>query len=102
MKVYVVESHYGYFNEKRVVLNGIFTDDKAADDCAEKIRTRYRTAFRMGDPTDNVEDWMDLSLSDLHELHEMQKDYHESIKYNGTIVNEYELPRHHFDIQLML
>lgn len=99
-KIYIVESHYGYFDNKKVVIDGIFSDKKEADNYAQEIRSRYKMIFRMKDPKENIENWKNLSFSDLVKLCEMREEFFESVKYNGTIVKGYNLPRHRFRIRL--
>jgi len=55
---------------------------------------------KMKDPKENIENWKDLSFSDLVKLCEMREEFFESVKYNGTIVKGYDLPRHNFRIRL--
>lgn len=54
----------------------------------------------MKDPKENIENWKNLSFSDLVKLCEMREEFFESVKYNGTIVKGYNLPRHNFKIRL--
>jgi len=74
--------------------------EKRGNKLPQEVRNRYKMIFRMKDPKENIENWKDLSFSDLVKLCEMREEFFESVKYNGTIVKGYDLPRHNFRIRL--
>lgn len=91
MKVYVVESYFGSYEDKSNLINGIYSRPEVAEIERQKIIDYYKEILDKGDPSENIENWENIPDDEYDKLKEMLDDYYEATEYNKTVVHEYDL-----------
>jgi hypothetical protein len=91
MKVYIVESDFGCYEDYTKVINGIYARPEIAEIEAQKIRDHYKEIREMGDPSEELENYENMPDDEYERLREMLNDYNEAIEYNQTVVKEYDV-----------
>ena len=89
--VYVVESDFGSYEDKSKLINGIYSRPEIAEIEANKIRDHYKEILDKGDPSENIENWENITDDEYDKLKKMLDDYYEATEYNKTVVKEYDL-----------
>lgn len=91
MKVYVVESDFGCYEDYTKVINGIYSRPEIAEIEAQKIRDYYKEIRERGDPSEELENYENMPDEEYDRLSEMLDDYNEAMDYNQTVVKEYDV-----------
>jgi len=91
MKVYVVESYFGSYEDKSNLINGIYSRPEIAEIEAQKIRDYYEEIRERGDPSEELENYENMPDDEYERLSEMLDDYNEAMDYNQTVVKEYDV-----------
>ncbi len=91
MKVYIVESDFGCYEDYTKVINGIYARPEIAEIEAQKIRDHYKEMRDRCTPAYELMDSDDITDEEYERLIEMLDDYNEAIEYNQTVVKEYDV-----------
>lgn len=91
MKVYVVESYFGSYEDKSNLINGIYSRLEVAEIERQKIQDHYKEILDKGDPSDGIDDWENIPDDEYDKLKKTLDDYYEATEYNKTVVNEYDV-----------
>lgn len=91
MKVYVVESDFGAYEDYRRIINGIYARPERAEIERQKIQDYYQEILDKGDPSEKMMDWENMPDEEYERLNEMLENYETAIDYNTTTVTEYDV-----------
>lgn len=91
MKVYVVQSSYGQYEDRSTEINGIYSRPDVAESEAQKIRDYYDEIVDGGYPSDKVDDWDSITEEEQERIYELDDLYYCAEEYNQTWVTEFEL-----------
>lgn len=92
-RVYVVQSSYGQYEDRRTEINGIYSRPDVAEVEAQKIRDYYKEIMDGGYPSDNVEDWDSITEEEHKRIYELNDLYYCAAEYNQTWITEFELDK---------
>lgn len=93
MRVYVVQSLHGQYEDRRTEINGIYSRPDVAESEAQKIRDYYKEILDGGYPSDKVDDWDIISKEEKERIYELDNLYYCSTEYNHTWVTEFEVDK---------
>ena len=93
MKVYVVESFFGYYEDHYSKIEGIFSFPLLADEVAQKIRDYYGAFSGTSDPFDSISSTEFMSESQLEEFYSKCNEWNIASDYIDTNISEYELDK---------
>lgn len=91
MKVYIVESDFGVYEDYRRIINGIYARPERAEIERQKIQDYYQEILDKGDPSEKMMDWENMPDEEYERLNEMLENYETAIDYNTTTVTEYDV-----------
>jgi hypothetical protein len=91
MKVYIVESDFGCYEDYTKVINGVYARPEVAEIERQKIQDYYQEILDKGDPSEKMMDWENMPDEEYERLNEMLENYETAIDYNTTTVTEYDV-----------
>lgn len=95
MKVYLVQSSYGAYEDHSLENEGVFSKHELAEDVAQKIRDGVRSVLDKGDPWSEIEEdeFDNLPLGEQEEIWSLYTLYKEARDFNQSYVTEFELDK---------